>query len=157
MFSQCCQPCIQGKKKVATAETLLRSRYTAFVIGDVDYIIRTQHSRTKDQAARDEIETWAKQSEWHGFTLIQTEGGAESDSKGILQFCAKYRPHNEKRVREHYENALFEKENGEWRFVDSEGYEPGVTLRRTEPKIGRNDPCTCGSGKKFKKCCGANA
>ena len=30
-------------------------------------------------------------------------------------------------------------------------------VRRDEPKVGRNDPCTCGSGKKFKKCCGTNA
>jgi len=28
------------------------------------------------------------------------------------------------------------------------------TVRREEPKVGRNDPCTCGSGKKYKKCCG---
>lgn len=32
-----------------------------------------------------------------------------------------------------------------------------VTVRRTSPKIGRNDPCPCGSGKKYKNCCGRNA
>ena len=31
------------------------------------------------------------------------------------------------------------------------------TLRRAQPKVGRNDPCPCGSGKKYKKCCGATA
>ena len=51
------------------------------------------------------------------FTVIATQA--------TLQFCAKYRPISEKRVREHYENSVFEKENGEWKFVDSQGYEPG--------------------------------
>ncbi|MBQ5878422.1 MAG: SEC-C domain-containing protein, partial [Treponema sp.] len=31
-----------------------------------------------------------------------------------------------------------------------------VTVRRTTPKVGRNDPCPCGSGKKYKQCCGKN-
>jgi preprotein translocase subunit SecA len=45
---------------------------------------------------------------------------------------------------------------------ESAGPEPGMgggrgaePLRREEPKVGRNDPCSCGSGKKYKKCCGA--
>ena len=50
------------------------------------------------------------------------------------------------------EKSFFEKENGEWRFIDAQGVQLG-TYRRTEPKAGRNDPCACGSGKKFKKCC----
>ncbi len=32
---------------------------------------------------------------------------------------------------------------------------PSQTVRRSSPKVGRNDPCPCGSGKKYKKCCGA--
>ena len=54
---------------------------------------------------------------------------------------------------EHREHATFRKIDGEWRFIDGviESNEP---YRREEPKIGRNDPCPCGSGKKYKKCCG---
>ncbi|MBR6014599.1 MAG: SEC-C domain-containing protein, partial [Firmicutes bacterium] len=43
----------------------------------------------------------------------------------------------------------------EWRFIDGK-MDTGEPYRREEPKIGRNDPCPCGSGKKYKKCCGAN-
>ena len=50
--------------------------------------------------------------------------------------------------------SIFEKENGEWKFLDARGISVG-TYRREEPKTGRNDPCPCGSGKKFKKCCAA--
>lgn len=49
----------------------------------------------------------------------------------------------------HRERALFEREDGEWRFVTGGG------IPVTSLKIGRNEPCTCGSGKKYKKCCGA--
>ena len=44
-------------------------------------------------------------------------------------------------------------QDGEWKFIDGE-IETGVPYVREEPKIGRNDPCPCGSGKKYKKCCG---
>jgi uncharacterized protein len=40
------------------------------------------------------------------------------------------------------------------RLVESEPFDNVTTFRRTVPKIGRNDPCRCGSGKKFKQCCG---
>lgn len=39
-------------------------------------------------------------------------------------------------------------------YVDIEKFTQDTTVRRTEPKVGRNDPCPCGSGKKYKKCCG---
>ena len=35
-------------------------------------------------------------------------------------------------------------------------YKASKTVRRESPKIGRNDPCPCGSGKKYKHCCGRN-
>ncbi|TSJ91646.1 hypothetical protein FG002_001700 [Chitinimonas sp. BJB300] len=35
--------------------------------------------------------------------------------------------------------------------------ESQAPIKREAPKVGRNDPCPCGSGKKYKKCCGANA
>ena len=54
---------------------------------------------------------------------------------------------------EHHEHAYFKKLDGEWKFIDGE-IESGVPYVREEPKIGRNDPCPCGSGKKYKKCCG---
>ena len=47
--------------------------------------------------------------------------------------------------------SQFVRENNQWYYVDGKGQEP---VRRESPKVGRNDPCTCGSGKKYKKCCG---
>ncbi len=153
-LGQCCLPLIQGKKKASTAEALLRSRYTAFVRGDTDYILSTHHTRTKSDVNREGIEEWSKKSEWLGLQILEQEAGTEKDEQGKIAFHVQYKV--EGKLNDHRELSLFEKENGEWRFLDAQAAHPG-TLVRAEPKIGRNDPCKCGSGKKFKKCCGAHS
>lgn len=157
LLSACCMPRIQGKSNPTTAEDLLRARYTAFVTGDVDYILKSHHSRTSKDLSRDEVEQWSKNSEWMGLTIHKKEKGEASDSSGIIEFHVRYQARDKKKPTDHYERSLFEKEGSEWKFVDAEGAESGTPIRRTEPKVGRNDPCSCGSGKKFKKCCGVNA
>ena len=149
-LNQCCLPIIQGQRKPGTAVELLRARYTAFTQGAVEFILSSHHSRTVDEIKKDEIEDWSKNSEWLGLNIVQVEGGKESDTQGTIIFGAKYKA--EGKDHDHWEKSYFEKENGDWKFLDAEGIQTG-TLRRAEPKIGRNDPCPCGSGKKFKKCC----
>ena len=69
------------------------------------------------------------------------------------EFLARFRT-KDGQAHVHHERSLFVKDKGRWLF--KEGHTPGPgTMRRTAPKVGRNDPCACGSGKKFKKCCGA--
>ncbi|MBC7693587.1 MAG: YchJ family protein [Methylotenera sp.] len=152
--SECCLPFIQGKRKPATAEQLLRSRYTAFTLGDVDYIVTTHHSKTVGEVNREEIEKWSKGSKWIGFKILQQEAGTASDTQGMIVFHVQYEMDG--KMNDHHEQSVFEKENGEWKFLDAQGLQQGP-IRRQEPKIGRNDACTCGSGKKYKKCCGMAA
>jgi SEC-C motif-containing protein len=158
-LQNCCLPFIEGKKKAVTAEDLLRSRYTAFTRGDVDYILQTHHSKTRSEVKREEIEEWSKSSEWLGLKIVQKEAGEAKDETGTIVFCAAYRTADPDKkapgkLEEHWEQSLFEKENGEWRFLDARGVQVGP-YRREAPKVGRNDPCPCGSGKKHKKCCAA--
>lgn len=153
-YTACCEPFLRGKQKVKTAEELLRSRYSAFAVGEIDYILETHHSKTRDQVKRDEIESWAKGSKWLGLKILQKEAGEASDDRGTIVFHAQYE--TDGKLQDHYERSFFEKEGGEWRFYDAEGLQTGPYVRQ-EPKIGRNDPCTCGSGKKYKKCHGAAA
>lgn len=147
----CCLPFIEGKRHPQTTEELLRSRYTAFTRGDVDYIINTHHGRTRDQISREEIEKWSRESTWKGLKILESEGGKAADASGTIAFCAEYETGGKKH--EHFEQSLFEKEDGKWKFVDAQALKSGP-VKRTEPKVGRNDPCPCGSGKKHKKCCG---
>ena len=150
-LTQCCLPLIQGKRSPATAAELLRARYTAFALGEVDYIIDTHHSRTRGELKREEIEDWSKSSKWLGLEIVKTEAGEAKDEKGAILFCARYEADG--KAQEHWEQSIFEKEGGQWRFLDAHGVKQGP-YRREEPKTGRNDPCPCGSGKKYKKCCG---
>lgn len=150
-LSSCCLPLIQGKQKAETAEELLKARYTAFTRGDVDFILSTHHSKTREQIKREEVEEWSKGSDWVRLQVVKSEGGQPKDEKGMIQFLAQYRVDG--KMHDHWEVSQFEKENGEWRFYDAQALKP-EPIRRAEPKTGRNDPCSCGSGKKFKKCCG---
>jgi SEC-C motif-containing protein len=148
----CCLPLIQGQKLASTAEELLRARYTAFTQGEIDFILSTHHSRTVHEVKREEIEDWSKNSQWLGLKIVKVEAGTSNDQNGAIIFSAHYQADG--KAHDHWERSLFERENGHWKFLDAQGLKPG-TLKRTEPKIGRNDPCNCGSGKKHKKCCGA--
>lgn len=157
-YGQCCEPLLTGKQKPKTAEQLLRARFSAFATANIDYILATHHQKTSDSLDRDEITNWAKGSAWHGIQVVQKEAGEEKDTQGTIIFCAKYAElTGEKKgeIQEHWEKSFFEREpaspSGEWKFLDAQGVHVG-TYKRTEPKTGRNDPCPCGSGKKFKKC-----
>lgn len=146
----CCLPIIQGKKNATTAEELLRARYTAFTRGEIDFILSSHHTRTRTEVTRDEIEDWSKNSEWLGLNVVQIEAGKNTDQQGIIVFSAKYKADGKEH--EHWERSLFEKEDGKWKFLDAQRIQNGP-FRRENPKVGRNDPCPCGSGKKYKKCC----
>jgi SEC-C motif domain protein len=153
-YEACCEPVIQGKDKALTAEALMRSRYSAYALGEVKYLIDSVHPRKRHSMEEKNIKAWSENSTWHGLEIVTTEKGGPDDTEGMVEFIAHY-SQGENKV-DHREKALFSKEEDRWYFVDGKiaGHEPYV---RPEPKIGRNDPCPCGSGKKYKKCCGTNA
>ncbi len=131
----------------------MRSRYTAFCRGAIDYIEATHHPKHRADFDRAETETWASESTWEGLHIRETERGTADDEDGIVEFVATYVRDGQQVL--HHERSVFERLDGRWYFVDGEPPKPTTTLR-TGPKIGRNDACPCGSGKKYKKCCGAN-
>ncbi|OFZ54238.1 MAG: hypothetical protein A2428_07130 [Bdellovibrionales bacterium RIFOXYC1_FULL_54_43] len=149
-LSGCCLPFIERRKQPETAEKLLRARYTAFTLGQVDFIIDTHHSETRGDVKRDEIEEWSRDSDWLGLKIVESKAGAATDSEGLITFCAKYELHG--KIEDHWEVSQFRKEDGQWRFFDARALKQ-EPFKRAEPKVGRNDPCPCGSGKKQKKCC----
>jgi SEC-C motif-containing protein len=122
----------------------------------VDYVLKTHHSRTSHEVKREEIQEWSAGSEWLGLKIVQKEAGEPADETGTILFCAMYRTKadgEDAERNDHWEQSYFEKEGGEWKFLDAKGVKAGP-VRRESPKVGRNDPCHCGSGQKFKKCHG---
>ncbi len=148
-FESCCQPHILGLEKPLTAEKLLRSRYAAFVAGNIDYIMETHHPERVKEIDRAGILEWSKKSVWHGLEIVAKEAGEAKDDEGVVEFKASYT--QEGRKYDHHEVSLFKKHDGKWHFYDVKKNKPV----KTDNKVGRNDPCHCGSGKKFKKCHGA--
>ncbi|MBI4702432.1 MAG: YchJ family protein [Deltaproteobacteria bacterium] len=147
----CCGPYLSGEKKVPTAAALMRSRYTAYATGAIDYLVSSHHPDTVGEMDRKATTQWSRQSEWQGIEIVSTEAGGEGDESGIVEFKAFYRIAGRDVV--HHERAEFRKHNGTWKFYDGLQVKPPPV--RVAPKPGRNDPCSCGSGKKYKKCCGA--
>ncbi len=119
----------------------MRSRYSAHVLGRIDYLIATCDSPPDERAAV-EIERWARESTWLGLEIVR----AHAD---VVEFRATYRD-AAGTTHVHHERSRFRRRDGRWLYVD------GTTVPITRsPAVGRNDPCPCGSGKKHKRCCAA--
>jgi len=150
MYKDCCKPYIKGKKHAPTAEALMRSRYTAYVVHAIDYIIETCHEETKPQLNKKGIQKWSEESNWLGLNIIKVDGGDGESLKGTVEFQVFYEQNRFNKI--HHEIATFEKKEERWLYVD--GKVIPTTVVRVGDKIGRNDPCPCRSGKKYKHCCG---
>ena len=150
-FEECCGPYLAGDAKADTAETLMRSRYTAYTREDIDYIVATHDASSRDDIDREGAAQWAKQATWEALQIINTEGGGAEDDEGLVEFIARYQM--EGQVMSHHERATFKRVDGEWFFLDGDIVKR-KPVKREGKKVGRNEPCPCGSGKKYKKCCG---
>lgn len=150
-YSSCCEPLIKGERTATNPLELLRSRYTAHVKGEVDYIINTVLPSKRKNHKVEGIKKWINTAEWLGLKVVNAPEVALGATEGKVEFIAEYR--EKLRKIDHHEIASFKKENGVWYFDDSEF--PFQQVINEGPKVGRNDPCPCGSGKKYKKCCGA--
>lgn len=150
-YTECCQPIIAGTVIAKTAESLMRSRYAAYVMHEIDHISNTCVRETEDaEIDMEETRRWSEESQWQGLKIISTQMGGENDTEGVVEFSATYTRKGFKDV--HLEQAHFKKENGKWLY--SHGSLIPTTIIRSEKKVGRNEKCPCGSGKKYKQCCG---
>ena len=135
----------------------MRSRYTAYSKGDMPYLKETLLPGSRGDFNEADARAWS-QVEWMGLEVMRAEGTT-------VEFTAKYKTKG--KVLEHHEVSKFRKQGDHWYFVDGDSHvheegqghhhAPKTPEVREGPKVGRNDPCTCGSGKKFKKCCGSAA
>ncbi len=146
-FGQCCAPVLSGKSPAADAEKLMRSRYTAHVVHDDRYLHFSYLPSAKQPYVKEVYEpamTWTKlevhahtpevrpNTSWVEFSAYFEEKG----QKGVLQ-----------------EKAEFQRINGAWIFTKTLRNGPAPIRVAAKASAGRNDPCPCGSGKKYKQCC----
>lgn len=151
-FEECCQPIIKGKRKARTAVELMKARYVAYTSGDIDFIISSHDPETRENVSREATEEWSHSAQWLGIEIRNTTAGGPDDTEGMVEFVAHFKLKGS--LINHHEKSYFKKINDTWYFVD--GQVVPETYVRSAPKVGRNDPCPCGSGKKYKFCCGKN-
>ncbi len=149
-YSHCCEPLIKGKKQAETAEQLMRARYTAYTQIQMDFIEQTHDPKTNQDIDMQGSREWAQTTNWDGLEIIETAQGGVDDEVGTVEFKATFLTEEGPQI--HHELSQFHKRDGVWYYSDSS--QPSQTVVRASPKVGRNDPCPCGSGKKYKKCCG---
>ncbi len=172
LYKDCCRPYHdslgnegiekgnEGIEKVVgaraeTAERLMRTRYSAFVLVKPDYIVKTTLPAQQSLLDIHAIESWAKETNWAGLEIVahtpklgkrhaQVEFKAYFNTKDNAGDLAE-------KVQAHHELSAFVKVTGKanndarWYFLD-----PTVAMTVTQKQ-----PCICGSGEKFKRCCGA--
>ena len=127
----------------------MRARYTAYVTAAMDFLFSSTHPGHRKDYDHTGTKAWAENSEWLGLEIIGTTRGGPDDAEGEVEFIARFKEKGASRS--HHECAQFKREKGVWHFTDGRLAKPRPV---TVTKIGRNDPCSCGSGLKFKKCCG---
>lgn len=144
-YQACCGPFIAGTALPETPETLMRSRYTAYTEGNVDYIVATQQGPAAVGYDAKDAKIWAESLNWDGLEVLKAE---TTGDVGFVQFDAHYRE-GPKKAYILSEYSEFHRIDGRWFYWDSLPL-PG----HTPINEGRNAACACGSGKKFKRCCG---
>ena len=150
-YAACCEPVIKGQRAARTAAELMRSRYSAYAKGEIDWILESQSPDGRRFVNLEATREWSRKSTWKGLEIREVTQGGEADDDGYVEFKAHYHLAGEDIA--HHEIAQFRREDGKWYFVDGLEVKPRP-FKNVAPKIGPNEPCPCGSGKKFKKCCG---
>lgn len=139
-YADCCARYIEAGEPAPDAQRLMRSRYSAYVRQDRDYLLRTwdENTRPVDLALDDN-------THWLGLRILRTEAGGIDDDTGLVEFIARCKQAG--RADQLHEISRFVKKQGQWFYLDGKIQ----ATKTSEPS--RNGPCPCGSQKKYKRCC----
>jgi SEC-C motif-containing protein len=145
-FAACCDPVLKQTRPAATAEELMRSRFTAHVAHDYAHLHRS-YLKTSREPYVPEADTGGR--DWTRLVIHSHEPGARPDT-AFVDFTAYYREGDAEQS--FPEKAEFQRIDGTWFYTRPVRQGP-APIKSAEAKVGRNDPCPCGSGKKYKQCC----
>ena len=149
-FTNCCKTIITGDKVAQSPLELMRSRYTAHVCKDMAHIIKTMRSKALKLFDKEKTqEEWFDQCEWTKLEIIDAPDINKNSKDGIVEFKAYYNFQGAEHIL--HERSKFIKLGNQWYYVAGQNKKPQI---ENNNKVGRNDNCICGSGKKYKKCCG---
>lgn len=111
-FVGCCGPVVAGERLASTATELMRSRYTAFAVADVDHLVRSWHPRTRPGQIELDDTTWI------ALEIIDTVDGGQGELTGAVEFRAHWSRRGAKGIR--HERSRFERRAGRWLYLDGD-------------------------------------
>ncbi|MFI5430021.1 YchJ family protein [Aeromicrobium sp. UC242_57] len=110
-YDSCCGRLHSGAASAQTAEQLMRSRFSAFAVGDPEYLVKTWHPRTRPESLELEVD-----QRWYRLDIISTQAGGPFDSAGVVEFEAFYR--SPAGAGSQHEVSRFVREAGTWLYYD---------------------------------------
>lgn len=116
IYAECCEPIHQDPANANEAQQLMRSRYSAYVLKLVDYLVETTHPDQQDKNLKYDIEAWIDQPQWINLEIISTRFGLVSDKLGWVEFKAHFMLNGSQQVL--HEKSRFKRFNGEWKYYD---------------------------------------
>ena len=108
-YDSCCAPYLRREAWPATAEQLMRSRYSAFTLGDAEHLLRTWHPRTRPESLR------LDDRDWTGLDVTELVDGGEDDQMGIVGFDAHWVAGRERGRQS--ERSAFVRRGGRWFYL----------------------------------------
>ena len=145
-FASCCDRLLTGAQPAADAEQLMRARFTAHVVHDFRFL----HETHRPSAGKPFVpEEGTPAMKWTKLVVHAHETGPGPD-KSFVDFSAYGTEEGVEKVL--HEKAEFLRVGGTWLYNREARLGP-APYKAAAPKPGRNDPCPCGSGKKYKQCC----
>jgi len=142
-YGDCCKLIHDNHALASLPEQLMRARYSAHTLKLIDFVVKTYHSSCNAEGEKKGI-VESVNMDWQRLEII--EAPHPKDDTGFVEFKAYLLEQGTEHCM--HERSRFIREQGYWYYIDGEF--PAEHIE----KVGRNDPCVCGSGKKFKKCCG---
>ncbi|MEY3090241.1 MAG: hypothetical protein RL113_557 [Pseudomonadota bacterium] len=136
-FAECCEPLLKVERFPQTPLALMRSRYSGYCLGDVNYLQATTYDHQWSDEELKFIQDWADESFWQHLEIIEAK-------ENIVEFKAYYIYEQTQHL--HHERSRFIRLNDTYQYVDGDIYEDKVVFTN-------NQSCICGSGLKYKRCC----
>ncbi len=109
-YDDCCGPLHRGEREALTAAALMRSRYSAYAVGDAAYLRRTWHPST----CPDDLDLDGRM-QWTGLEIVTTDAGGPFEMTGAVEFRAHYRAGGRRGIM--HERSSFVREDGSWMYL----------------------------------------
>jgi SEC-C motif-containing protein len=117
-YEKCCQPYIDGRRPAEAPAQLMRSRFSAYALGKVDYLMITTCAAEREKLDRLELASYCKTVKCVGLKIVSTQLGGKDDAEGLVTFHASLQVNGKRHL--HIEKSRFIREEGRWVYVDGE-------------------------------------